>query len=290
MKVIEIHSLKELCETVKELNKNNVYWFRGHSNEEYKLLPSSYRKLIIHNDQYYRPVKPKVFSPTVGSGRGEEVFIPSEIYINSFVEEMNKQGIKYNSEMNKIDMFCFAQHYGVWTPMLDWTTDFSVACFFATDNRKQDSRCVIYMLNPIKWNDRSFNKNYVPKSEELTTAQDLLPIAFYGSKNNVRICRQSGNFTLHGIDVRPLEQFVQDNNEILIKLILSETVSNELENYLKAFGINKESIYVGEDEKDVISKSLKDINEKTFNKKIEEFTAEWERTPEKDRGWENPYF
>ena len=67
-------------------------------------------------------------------------------------------------------------------------------------------------------------------------------------------------------------------------------MSNELENYLKAFGINKESIYVGEDEKDVISKSLKDINEKTFNKKIEEFTAEWERTPEKDRGWENPYF
>lgn len=26
--------LKELFETIKELNKNNEYWFRGHSKED----------------------------------------------------------------------------------------------------------------------------------------------------------------------------------------------------------------------------------------------------------------
>lgn len=295
MRKIEINSLDELCNMVYKLNKDKEYWFRGQNNAEYSLLPSAYRELILHQDYYNRPINPRIVHLAQIPKRGQVLFIPAELYLESFMGELKRIGnpcISRISRMNRIEKFCYAQHYGVKTPMLDWTTDFSVACFFSTDGREKGRKSAIFMLNPQKWNERSIIQyKGIPEVVQLSEEPYLTPIAFLAPKTNERICRQSGNFTLHGREVGPLEQYVNDDADFLIKLELSDKVASELSCYLSAFGIDEKSIYVGEkgeDARDKVSISLKDVNEESLKRKVEEFKREWENTRVEDRGIDNP--
>lgn len=294
MKTIAIHSLNDLCQTILKFNKDKKYWFRGQSSEEYLLIPSAYRKLIYFEDQFSRPVNPRVFYPSLNRGRAEHLFIPSDLYLDAFEKELKAKDISYNSDMSRIDKFCHAQHYGVYTQMLDWTTDFSVACYFATSGREKGDNCALFLLDPVKWNNHYYCVEGVPETKQLTEAPYEIPIAFYAPKTNERICRQSGNFTMHGSLIYPLELInPEEDSEILIKLIIPEQVSIELEKYLISFGIDKESIYVGNPEEnkiESIANSLKSINEDSFNEKMEEYRREWENTPISDRGIDNPIY
>lgn len=282
MREIYIDKLSTLFETVKCINANNNYWFRGHANTEYVLVPSAYRRLIVVADQFNRPVEPREMMAT--DTRGDIIFLPDRIYLDTFFDELIKQKISYDINMNLVEKYCLAQHYGVWTPMIDWTTDFSVACFFACDGKKKDSECDIYMIDPVKWN-MLFGINKVLNSDELISASGMFPLALYGAKSDPRMCRQSGNFTVHGTQVGPLTKYDSNkDSDILIRMTLSQSAANDLEEYLRVFGINRESVYVKDDEKDAVSKLLKHINEESFERKIEEYREIWKNTPKEDRG------
>lgn len=282
MKEIKTDSLIDLLKTVKALNKDNKYWFRGHADSSYVLLPSTYRKLIVVQDQFYRPVEPREILPT--DTHGDIVLLPDKLYLNSFFSELDRLKINYDKNMNIVEKYCLAQHYGVWTPMLDWTTDFSVCCFFACDGRKNRASSDIYLLDPVKWN-KMFGINKVLDSNEIIEINDIFPLAMKGAKDDKRMCRQSGNFTVHGNQVKSLGDYDTDiNSDVLIRITISAKVANELADYLASFGINKDSVYVENDIKDSVSKSLKAINEDTFNRIINEYKEIWLNTPDENRG------
>ena len=106
MRVIKAKSLKGLLDTVKDLNKDNKYWFRGHADSSYVLLPSAYRKLIVVQDQFGRPVEPREILPT--DTHGDVVLLPDNLYLNSFFSELDRQKIDYEKNLNIVEKYCLA--------------------------------------------------------------------------------------------------------------------------------------------------------------------------------------
>lgn len=281
MQEIHVNSVGELFETVKKINKNNNYWFRGHTAVDYVLNPSAYRKLYVFEDQFGRPVEPTEIKSF--SNRGDKVLLFDRLYLMSFLKRLNEENIEYDESMNLVDQYCLAQHYGVWTPMLDWTTDFSVALFFANDKRRKKQDCAVFLLDPKKWNEFAAGENVVFNSDAVAIKSNLIPLAMKGQKWDKRMCRQSGNFTVHGHLVWPLDHYTI-KEDVLIKIIIPGDVADEIKEYLDVFGINRDSIYVEDDIKDTISKELKEINEETLQNVLEMKRKVWLDTPQKDRG------
>jgi hypothetical protein len=201
----------------------------------------------------------------------------------AFVSELKKNDIFIDESLNMVDLYCLAQHYGVWTPMMDWTTDFTVALFFACDGRKDNTDCSVFMLDPEKWNDFASGYSKVFNSDEVIKISSLTPLAMYGKRDDKRMCRQSGNFTVHGNMIWPLEHY-KVGDEVLIKIIIPSKVADDIAKYLRCLGITSDSIYVSDDEKDEISKVLKDFNQKKLDELLEIEKKKWEGTPKKDRG------
>lgn len=287
MNIITISSFMELFETVKELNRDNKYWFRGHANVDYILNPSAYRNIYTIADNFGRPVEPKPVREF--NNRGDKIFIPDKLYMHSFFEKLDENNIKYDKSMNIVDKYCLAQHYGVWTPMLDWSTDFIVALFFACDGRKSKQDCAVFLLDPIKWNESMLGEGKILDSEEVIKVSDIFPLAMKGKKDDKRMCRQSGNFVVHGTMVWPLEHYYVED-DVLIKIVILSKIAEQLSLYLKAFGVTRDSIYVCDDEKDKISNMLKEINHKALNDILDEFREEWINTPDDEKGVSRTYF
>lgn len=281
MKILEINSLKELFHAIKELNKYNNYWFRGHSNINYTLNPSAYRKLYIIKDQYDRPVQPRLLGTHYP--RGEKVFLPDRLYLDTFLEKLDELNIEYDKSLNIIELYCLAQHYGVYTPMLDWTTDATVALFFACNDNNLEKARAIFLLDPHKLNETFTTISKIFNSEEIINFSNIFPLAMEGKKFDKRICRQSGNFTVHGTMILPLEEY-NLKDDVLIKISIPHKIAVELKSYLNAFGITDESIYVEKDKKDKISKSLQNINKINVKKILVERYNEWKNTPDDLKG------
>ncbi len=281
MKTHKIGSLQELFQYVRDINSKNNYWFRGHADSKYILNPSAYRNLYVIADQFNRPVEPRKLEEF--NNHGDKILLLDKIYLYSFLQELKKNNIAVDTSLNIVDLYCLAQHYGVWTPMMDWTTDFSVALFFACDGRKRNTDCSVFLLEPSMWNEMASGYRRIFTSDEVIKVSKRIPVAMYGKKYDKRMCRQSGNFMAHGELVWPLEHY-NVAEEILIKIIIPSNVADELEVYMKSFGITRDSIYVDEDKKDEIAKSLKGFNEKKLEELLKEYKNQWEKMPQKDRG------
>lgn len=234
MKQISVYDLKQLVQIINEEKKNGKIWFRGHANHKYVLLPSLYRNLYATRDQFNIPILPKKI--TEYNNSGDIVPIPDLLYINSFYSKLDKLGIDYPKDY--IEQICFAQHYGVKTRLLDWTTNINVAYYFSHEGRKNNTKTAIYMLNPKEFNQYMSHMNQelyhykfsnfkFPNAEmekeidqssmikvdgllepsELNAKSRLTPFAIRGPQIDQRICRQSGNFIAFGSLIWSIEYY-----------------------------------------------------------------------------------
>lgn len=286
MKSIFVEELNQLLEIIAKHNSDGKKWFRGQSNSKYRLLPSAYRNLYAYEDQFGRPKKPELV--TDYNNRGDKVFLPDILYLNTFFEYLDKNNISYDKNLNLVDKYCLAQHYGVWTPMMDWTTDATVAMYFAMNGRKKGNKTALYILNPISMNEQFTGKNTIFDSAQVIKESKVFPVAMYGGKYDKRMCRQSGNFTVHGTMVWPLDYY-EVSDEFLLKIEISEKLSEEIRTYLLAFGINDKSIYVSKDIKDEMAKEARKINEIDVKKILNKKFNEWEKTPCENRANERHF-
>ena len=172
-------------------------WFRGVPCAEYKLLPS----LMRNGPTLERvpDVERNVMSYFMNKSEG-------------FAPERSDSGWHYLFLM---------QYYGTPTRLLDWTDSLSVALFFAVNAFRGTSASthpVLWVLNPFKLNRKSVGKTIVfDKSDPIeydyySTIKDgrpfphEFPIAVQPAWFDTRMRSQRGCFTVHGSDLRPIEE------------------------------------------------------------------------------------
>lgn len=154
----------------------NNYVFRGHANQEWKLEPTL--------DRYIRDNK---LTDT------EEL---RTNHLNSFIYAARGRRQKDASPAwTENDCWCIGQHYGLATPLLDWTESPYVAAYFAfasaAPNPDESPNRVIHALQRVTVRKKSESLLKLKKVTESETINFIHPI----SDENSRMINQRGLFS-----------------------------------------------------------------------------------------------
>lgn len=241
-------------------------FYRGHTDCDYKLLPGIFRHL----------------------GKQHTVKDLLKFEEDMFFEFRSRAKEVHRGNLTDWDILFYMQHHGVNTRLLDWTESFGVALYFAMLNyKKGEKQPCIWILNPYKLNETYLEKNnrelYSPenldsinkKSKRRYSYSDFLlpshpeakiwwkePLAIYPIRRVDRLTTQAGYFTIQGTDVRPLEDIVPAESEILKKIELPFEATKSAMRFLEHAGINHYTMFP---DLDGLSAYL---NEKYFKQKV----------------------
>jgi len=205
-------------------------WFRGHSNTDYRLLPTAYR----------------------GKEKADEESICDDFKLKSFPY----LGDAYLRPQSDWDFYYLMQHYDAPTRLLDWTEGALIALHFALLKATDEADSAVWMLNPYQLNKvlSSLKKDEIPSTEEKKVAKYLpktfsdgklprKPIAFQPRWNSPRMVAQKSMFTIHGSETKPLEDY-DEARPHLIKIEIDyyerEVI---LEEQLPFAGISETNLY-----------------------------------------------
>ena len=192
---LQLTSWNEFHNVVKIFNNNTDYFWRGQTNN---------KPLLSSFDRYLTDKKT----------RQKEL---------SKVSNNLKQRLSDFKNINALttnEIWAIGQHYGLKTPLLDWTESPYIAAYFAFYNKSdaQNSR-VIYVLNRAL--------KLLIKGQDRFVEFDL-PNNNFDPSQNQRLINQKGKFTiaLEGEDIKSvLDKFwkkTRNKNKYVNEIILAE--------------------------------------------------------------------
>lgn len=258
----EITSVEKFINQIFAYASNNPHelWYRGHRSQDWKLRPSLFREEVLDmtDDGSVQPIKYKKFMD-----------------FNSALKQFRDELIETikDDRLNLFHYTFLAQHYGMPTPALDWSTDPLIALYFAVDGfeyTNEDEFPVVYILNPTRVNEnsamkykegnRTISEVYCVDDADDKLFEDCLsnmndtPFAIvpFAIKSNYdlksqRISRQSGVFTLHearyykGVDWINFEN--DDREKMGVALKISPSSVEYIKSQLKILNLTPETIY-----------------------------------------------
>ena len=211
-----------------ELVKDSVFgtFYRGHTESEWTLSPSLARLDVASIKILY-------------SGWPD--------IETAILDEFQKYSTLYMSTKpaSKLEWMIHAQHYGVPTRLLDWTTNPLKALFFAVlDSNKYNIDGAVFSLTP---GEHFSSSKYMDDNVKTLTA-------FHPIHINERIIAQEGSFTIfplpQGRDkffslcegLRPSEEVIDLN-----KIIIPKESKNKIVDELNKLGISYQSMFPGLD-------------------------------------------
>lgn len=189
--VTDIKKLQEMMEQVESSidSSKGPRWFRGCGKyPEHQLEPS----LLRHPE-----VKSSKQDPVQLEQRLKARFLQTSAPFLSTVPPTD------------FDWLFLQQHYGVPTRLLDWTENPFIALYFALSSSKDGEDACVWMLDPIKWNQRALNNVNLDRIPDATMKQAMEflrnpgddfspsdPIAIFGNHTNPRVTAQRGTFLM----------------------------------------------------------------------------------------------
>jgi len=196
-------------------------FYRGCPDAAYPLLPSLFR------------VRRKKFSEC-------NIFFDFFAFAKPLVNTKSLKPIEVLFEM---------RHAGIPTRLLDWTTTFAVALYFAVVGKPAEP--CIWIIEPDKLNQKAAGHGLLVQSDaveydhEHETVRYLgkklqYPLAIFPTMQNSRIFAQRGHFTIHGAIEQPLEEICP---ECVTKIVLPVAALTEARAFLHLAGLNEYSVF-----------------------------------------------
>ncbi|WDY56562.1 FRG domain-containing protein [Pseudomonas sp. PSKL.D1] len=249
-----------------EADEPNSLWFRGQSNASHQLIPGALRNIHQSHDYLGREIDDSVV--TISSG-GTFSGPDSERMLQEF-KQLARPFLEQQPS-NEFEWMFIAQHHGLPTRLLDWSTNALVALYFAAQGalvRKGDgiAECerfeedhlseegfAVFSIEPSKINKKTvltsrtidiasnadaWDKYIDPMSKDTTT----LPVCISAPHMTTRIRAQSGAFTLHGAQIPPLDYYTA-LQDLITKIFIPYTATRDILASLARMGINESFIY-----------------------------------------------
>lgn len=241
MKKFPIKSLSDYITVLKDIKENYIQnkddiWFRGVSDISYELTPG-----VI-----WRDIEEPKHSGMIEDWLNEySMYADSELY-------------------DGFDIYALAQHYGLPTRLLDWTTSPLVALFFALEKVEQRNHRAIWVMDPfqlnkkiVKWDghlsvsDKYLREThnlekYLPETLSGHDDRDLLqgPIAIRVSPKNRRLTSQKGCFTIHGKSREKISDILLDTPKSIVRIdILGKRARDTILKELYLLGFTEDVIF-----------------------------------------------
>jgi hypothetical protein len=222
---MKITKLSEYISYIEDLPKE-FSLSRGQFRN-YKLLPSALRKDNDGKRQYSKRV------------------------IRDFLEKFKMDSHQYLTNpgeiKNEVEWMLYAQHYGLPTKLLDFTTSHITSILFAVEKSFQNDineNAVVYFLDPLalnlKYKQESKIINISGINDNKIIEQDG-PITINGRKLNTRINAQKGLFILFQDDDSPLDEIEDDS--ILRKVEICKDDMMDILASLYTIGISFTHLY-----------------------------------------------
>lgn len=202
--VATLHAVIEMVELSLERSKG-PRWFRGVGNYPVHLLEPT---LLRHKE-----VKSAQLDPLTLEQRLKARFLQTS------------PPFLTNQPQADFDWLFLQQHYGVPTRLLDWSENPFIALYFALSSSAAGADASVWMLDPVKWNQKALNNPKLDRIPDATMPAALQflknpgddfspndPIAIYGNHTNSRITAQRGTFVMFCKSPEPMEnrQYADD--------------------------------------------------------------------------------
>lgn len=215
----DVSSLPDFIETIKKystLRPDTIRLFRGHRESDWQLLPKIARPDLFEKDNFLAKEK-------------------------AIITEFRRMAIPHNQrifDFSAWDILALAQHHGLPTRLLDWTTNPLIALWFAFKDELNETgyRCVWGFIIERELADI-----------EKTPFNQSGTRAYRPNHITNRITNQNGWFTVHRF-LKEKETFVriEYNTNLqgkLAKYRFSNDLRIEILNTLDTLGINYYSMF-----------------------------------------------
>lgn len=296
---MNLHIARSIQEYVKVITRINPHgiekWFRGQSRSEYRLTPSALRQVFAIRDRRGNKITPPEPDNLCSGSNNIVAFLPVDKMVLEFKKNAERY-IEYNAS-TMIEWECIAQHYGIPTRVLDWSSNAINALFFAVEDcsigkpKKDDIEefyssygfsnggGAVFSIDPLEINKITVPIKGFGNNPTILDAIDdaqvidyclhnsIPPVCFSGFNKEKRIARQSGKFSTTGTLLWPLDFYEIIQNKI-DKIFIPFSSYNKIRCQLRSLGITHNNIYVENDEKDKIAKSIADKTRRRFIKEM----------------------
>ncbi|MEO8185204.1 MAG: FRG domain-containing protein [Deltaproteobacteria bacterium] len=209
-------------------------FFRGHRESAWSLLPT----LLRH-------------SRDSGLTTAEDI---RALEASLYFEFRSRARELHDQALSQWDILFSMRHHGLATRLLDWTGVLGVAVFFALREVTDESTPCVWLLNPyalneISWEERDLvAPEYLPQgdyefSDYLVNCSDDAgfdwnePVAIYPLQRNARQHAQRGFFTIHGEDLRAIDEL--DARSFLRRVVLPKEAWADAVTFLENAGIDE---------------------------------------------------
>jgi hypothetical protein len=232
---IDIGSVEEFINFIMILRDKAHWSFRGQRDESWPL--------GIHIERFSKPCK-----------------LNRDDYLTHIFNQFKRRCVEHTGlfvpspppENDEWRWLFYAQHYGLQTRLLDWTSNPLVALYFAVENIfsiKEDSIGTVWALAVDKdhiklWNqlNEENDKNFNTPQNALNYAKEDPDYSWFMVNppfNIPRVSRQSARFSFHADqDIKSIDsQPRRNSDEVLFKIILRNKVGNPSKKILKQLGV-----------------------------------------------------
>lgn len=208
MTLIDLLSAKYSLGTFFDNPVVEKFLYRGHSNASYKLTPGIHRKVTT-----------SVGTKTISNNK-YTAYSGGVSILQRFIQEVSTF-VSNISDTDYLKWAMLAQHYGVPTRLLDWTTNPLVALYFAcVDSSENDG--AIWIIHSNNYN-RFFHENWDKGENAKTIGEIAESLIREKEKNNLpqrpmllnpyyidqRMAMQSSRFMVWGTDSSDLDDMIK---------------------------------------------------------------------------------